>query len=442
MPSVFRTYEAQSRLLAAVIASLPTVKLDYSAIALHYGSDATRSSVEHRFRPIKQQASLLRQAVASKEDAKELASIFLLGDKEIAKYYGESTRLGIEFQFRAIKKEAKAMRDGTYKEQASPLPGRKTAAAGTSIGAGAATPTRKRKTPATPATPVTPANAGASTNTVDANAGAGSGPPAKRARCVAEGVFSNGEDGDGCSTLASEEVDYELLDLTPASTPSHRMAMPSNTPSLTLAVSSVGPITPTTTASTSGAATTTAFLPDSTPALSAGVSPPDQASPDHRDVVFHTAVQHQQQPVFYPHYGNGGSVGNSFTIDDSNANDNHQGHMNDDDDDDVFIIDTPSRAPKVPKMEPSAPPSTATLHHNVADHGWENSSHTLSQTQVTQTYSQPQPQSQSQSQGQFSFDASGSASWAPLDLFPAGANDVASMSFGESGSLFDTDGTI
>lgn len=90
-PSNFKTYEAQSRLLAAVIASSPNLKLDF---------------------------------------------------KEICKHYGESTPQGLEFQFRSIKKDAKALKDAVVKGE-NPV---------TALGkSGPSTPS-KRKAAATPKT--------------------------------------------------------------------------------------------------------------------------------------------------------------------------------------------------------------------------------------------------------------------------------------------------
>ncbi|KAL1894769.1 hypothetical protein Sste5346_005745 [Sporothrix stenoceras] len=412
MPSNFRTYEAQSRLLAAVLASNPGLKLNFKAIAQHYGSDTTTAGIEHRFRPIKKQAGIIRKAVADNKDPKELVNIFHMSDKDIHAYYGDSTPMGIEFQFRAVKKEAKAMRDGTDKGT-SPLPSRKA-----TPGSSAATPARKRKTPVTPAGTASASGSGSAPT----SGGSIAPPPpaAKRAKRAVEIILSNDE--DGCSTLASEEVDYEQLDLTPVSTPSHPMT--TNGSSLPPMPSNLAPITP----STSGAATTS-YATDTTPALSTGVSPPDQSSPDQADLVFHTAVQHQRQPTFFPH-SQSQINNNSITTEDDVP-----GGRVDDDDDDIFIIDTPS---KMPKMEPSvAPSATATLNHIADFGGWDRS-----QTQA-QAFSQPASQNYAQSMSQgLSFDTSGSPSWS-LDYPFAGTNDhLASVSFGEPGSFYDNDGAI
>ncbi|CAK7214255.1 hypothetical protein SBRCBS47491_002086 [Sporothrix bragantina] len=432
MPSNFRTYESQSRLLAAVLASNPSLKLNFKAIAQHYGSDSSQSAIEHRFRPIKKQASIIRKAVSEGKDAKDFANLFNLNDKDIAKYYGESTPQGIEFQFRAIKKDAKALRDAV-EQGTSPLATRKNVPAGT--GAPPSARGRKPKAPAVPS----PAVAGVSDTSAVATAATTAAPlppsaarrPAKRARLEMD--FASNDDED---TLASDEVDYEQLDLTPLSTPSHRMTATAGGATTANNIAPV-PFTP----STTMAAPPTAFFTDTTtatPALSTGVSPADNDSPEN-NAVFHTAVQHQRaQPLsFYPH--------NSVTIEDdddettpSNINQNNKNNthnVEDDDDDDLYIIDTPS---KKPKLETPAPPataaltstSTATLAMGSFD-SW-NSHSQLSQL-PSQLHSQSQPQSQ------FTFDASGS-SWDSMGFFSAASDPMAS--FAGTSSFYDNDDGI
>ncbi|TLS27915.1 hypothetical protein PpBr36_01605 [Pyricularia pennisetigena] len=110
-PTNFKTYESQARLLAAVLASAPDLKLNFKAIAAHYGSDTTTSGIEHRFRPIKKQAAAIRAAVAKGEDPKDMQDIIGMNEKEIAKYYGESTPQGLEFQFRTVKSNARKLQE-------------------------------------------------------------------------------------------------------------------------------------------------------------------------------------------------------------------------------------------------------------------------------------------------------------------------------------------
>ncbi|TLD21442.1 hypothetical protein PspLS_05357 [Pyricularia sp. CBS 133598] len=110
-PTNFKTYESQARLLAAVLASAPDLKLNFKAIAAHYGSDTTTSGMEHRFRPIKRQAAAIRAAVAEGKDPKYMQDIVGMNEKEIAKYYGESTPSGLEFQFRSVKSNARKLQE-------------------------------------------------------------------------------------------------------------------------------------------------------------------------------------------------------------------------------------------------------------------------------------------------------------------------------------------
>nr|CAE76166.1 hypothetical protein [Neurospora crassa] len=108
MPANFKTYEAQARLLAAVIAAHPELRLNYKAIAQHYGKSATMSALEHRFRPVRKQAECLRLAVSRGDDPEE---IDILETGELARYFGESTADGLQFQFRSIKAGAEAIKN-------------------------------------------------------------------------------------------------------------------------------------------------------------------------------------------------------------------------------------------------------------------------------------------------------------------------------------------
>ncbi|KAI1438732.1 hypothetical protein GGR50DRAFT_637543 [Xylaria sp. CBS 124048] len=146
----FKTYEAATRLLAAVIATNTSIKLDYAELANHVGGGATKAAIDHRLRPIKQLAKMQAACVREGRDPGELPA-----DKgEIQKCFGESTPAGLEWQFRDIKNLAKAQKkavsDGgnpaTLQVAGTPSGSR-------FKGAGAATPGtgRKRKTPSTPA---------------------------------------------------------------------------------------------------------------------------------------------------------------------------------------------------------------------------------------------------------------------------------------------------
>ncbi|KAI1876365.1 hypothetical protein JX265_003891 [Neoarthrinium moseri] len=109
-PTNFRTYEAQARLLAAVVASTGC-RLDFKAIADHIGSQATPSSVDHRLRPIKQLAKLQAQWLKGGKDPSDLPT----DAKEIQKLFGESTPGSLDFHFREVKATGKAQQEAVKK---------------------------------------------------------------------------------------------------------------------------------------------------------------------------------------------------------------------------------------------------------------------------------------------------------------------------------------
>ncbi|KAK5627204.1 hypothetical protein RRF57_002919 [Xylaria bambusicola] len=133
----FKTYEASTRLLAAVIAT-NNVKLDYVELAKHVGGGASKDAINHRLRHIKQLAKMQAACVKKGEDPGELPA-----DKgEIQKLFGESTPSGIEWQFRDIKSLGKAQQEAVKKgENPATLP-----VAGTPSGR------NKRSAASTPAT--------------------------------------------------------------------------------------------------------------------------------------------------------------------------------------------------------------------------------------------------------------------------------------------------
>ncbi|CAJ2508000.1 Uu.00g091860.m01.CDS01 [Anthostomella pinea] len=144
----FKTYEASTRLLAAVIATNKGIKLDFKELAKYVGGGTTKDSVNHRLRPIKQLAKMQAACVGKGEDPGELpvekgALADLVGggaspsslehrfrpikklgeeltggkEKEIQKLFGESTPGGIEWQFREIKHLGKAQQAAIAKKQ-------------------------------------------------------------------------------------------------------------------------------------------------------------------------------------------------------------------------------------------------------------------------------------------------------------------------------------
>ncbi|RSM10977.1 hypothetical protein CEP52_003229 [Fusarium oligoseptatum] len=114
----YKTYEAQARMVRAIVAAHPEVKWNYKEIVACYGSDMTEHALNHRFRRVRAQASIISEARARKLDIKELSTDEnilpstqgAIDKNNIAKYFGQSTADGIQFQFRTIKKDAEALR--------------------------------------------------------------------------------------------------------------------------------------------------------------------------------------------------------------------------------------------------------------------------------------------------------------------------------------------
>ncbi|KAI8657443.1 hypothetical protein NCS57_01122400 [Fusarium keratoplasticum] len=150
----YKTYEAQARMVRAIVAAHPEVKWNYKGkkhtsliffftspdplisrekpiqridpfvfscaaeIVACYGSDMTEHALNHRFRRVRAQASIISEARARNLDIKELstdenilpATQGAIDKNNIAKYFGQSTADGIQFQFRTIKKDAEALR--------------------------------------------------------------------------------------------------------------------------------------------------------------------------------------------------------------------------------------------------------------------------------------------------------------------------------------------
>ncbi|OTA61072.1 hypothetical protein K449DRAFT_395778 [Hypoxylon sp. EC38] len=96
----FKTYEASTRLLAAVLATINgKVKLDFKELAALMGGGTTGSAVDHRLRPVKQ---LGKMQVACRDAGKDPGDL-PVETGEIQKLFGESTAGGIEWQFRELK---------------------------------------------------------------------------------------------------------------------------------------------------------------------------------------------------------------------------------------------------------------------------------------------------------------------------------------------------
>ncbi|PNY26084.1 Uncharacterized protein TCAP_03981 [Tolypocladium capitatum] len=114
----YKTYEAQARMVRAIVAAHPDVKWNYKEIMACYGSDMTEHALNHRFRRLRVQAVIIRGARSEGRDMKDMLTSEDLPTtqeavdrKNIAKYFGQSTADGIQFQFRSIKKDADTLRN-------------------------------------------------------------------------------------------------------------------------------------------------------------------------------------------------------------------------------------------------------------------------------------------------------------------------------------------
>ncbi|KAL0943874.1 uncharacterized protein CTRU02_201761 [Colletotrichum truncatum] len=106
----FKTYDAQARLLRAIVAAHPEVRWNYKEIVKHFGSDMTEYALDHRFRAIKTHSKIVKDAVSQGVDCINIPGDLPKDKKDIAKFFGESTADGIQFQFRSIKKDADSLK--------------------------------------------------------------------------------------------------------------------------------------------------------------------------------------------------------------------------------------------------------------------------------------------------------------------------------------------
>ncbi|KAL6881596.1 hypothetical protein J3F83DRAFT_66586 [Trichoderma novae-zelandiae] len=113
----YKTYEAQARMVRAIVAAHPEVKWNYKEITACYGSDMSEHALNHRFRRLRAQVLIVREGRKKGFDMKDMApdgdlpvTQEAVEKNNIAKYFGESTPDGIGFQFRGIKKDADTLR--------------------------------------------------------------------------------------------------------------------------------------------------------------------------------------------------------------------------------------------------------------------------------------------------------------------------------------------
>lgn len=70
----YKSYEAQARLVRAIVAAHPTTKWNYKEIAACYGSDMSEHALNHRFRYIRAQSEIIMAGRKAKLDVKDLTT--------------------------------------------------------------------------------------------------------------------------------------------------------------------------------------------------------------------------------------------------------------------------------------------------------------------------------------------------------------------------------
>ncbi|KAK1967224.1 hypothetical protein LY78DRAFT_656568 [Colletotrichum sublineola] len=190
-PANFKTYEAQARLLRAIVAAHPEVKWNYKDIQKFYGSDMTKDALNHRFRAIRNHIWTLQQANDQGIDCKNIPVDLPKEKKEIAKFFGESTTDGIQFQFRSIKKDAESLKR-TVNSGGNPA---------TALSLPASTTSSAFSTPRKPRTPSTKTHV----------SGGGRSTTAKKTKQVKPAPVSVSEEDE-----EEDDVDYNELEDTPS----------------------------------------------------------------------------------------------------------------------------------------------------------------------------------------------------------------------------------
>jgi ssRNA-specific RNase YbeY (16S rRNA maturation enzyme) len=70
----YKTYEAQARMVRAIVAAHPEIKWNYKEIAACYGSDMTDHALNHRFRKVRASTNIISIARAQGFDIKDLTT--------------------------------------------------------------------------------------------------------------------------------------------------------------------------------------------------------------------------------------------------------------------------------------------------------------------------------------------------------------------------------
>ncbi|RDL36409.1 uncharacterized protein BP5553_05761 [Venustampulla echinocandica] len=120
MPN-WKSYESSVRLLSAIIAANPNLKLNYDEVGKYYGGGTTYKAVWGRMTQINKHAKLLATAVENGQDPIEIE----LNDKAqngkpkaqdiSTRFGGDCTKSAIENRFRRIKSDAKLINNAVAK---------------------------------------------------------------------------------------------------------------------------------------------------------------------------------------------------------------------------------------------------------------------------------------------------------------------------------------
>ncbi|PQE28076.1 polarity defective- variant protein [Rutstroemia sp. NJR-2017a WRK4] len=106
MPN-WKSYEATVRLLSAIIAAHPTLKLDYNEVAKFYGTETGYKQIWDGMKNIKNNAEALRAAVEQGVDPATV-DVALAGRQATSdRFGGGCTASALENRFRRIKSDAK-----------------------------------------------------------------------------------------------------------------------------------------------------------------------------------------------------------------------------------------------------------------------------------------------------------------------------------------------
>ncbi|TGO70383.1 hypothetical protein BOTNAR_0001g00590 [Botryotinia narcissicola] len=108
MPN-WKTYEATVRLLSAIVAAHPNLKLDYAAISKYYGDESNYQQIWRGMNGIKRNAESLRKAVDAGLNAStvNLENDFSVKKAISVRFGGDCTASALDNRFRRLKSDAK-----------------------------------------------------------------------------------------------------------------------------------------------------------------------------------------------------------------------------------------------------------------------------------------------------------------------------------------------